>query len=368
MKLIQFSAILIFTFLILYACQTSKLTENADTFDVSGHMIQKGAPVSGVQVIIDDKLNYSSVTDQEGYFLIEEVPEGLHTIEAEKLNDNGSFVEFKSEISLTEDLYLASLTLPSPVILEQPISNSDNSITLRWSKSDAIDFREYKIYRHTTSGLDETTGLLSHVSVARNDTSFTDTGLDPRTAYYYRVFVMNEFGRLGGSNVASATTENKNFIYNGDFENAEDPYLWWRKQWGRVELTDSVKHSGNYSLHFMADTMFVYQGYHYYAEIWHGPIVDLQPGKWYRLSLWIKTEGSVDVRWWGYIESQYTHLRAGVGNHGRIGHFGISGDTDWTYVERNFYVQEGDDPEDIHLVSSSEHAWFDDIKLELVED
>ena len=66
--------------------------------------------------------------------------------------------------------------------------------------------------------MDETTGTLIYVATAITDTSFVDTDLFESTTYYYRVYVMNEFGRLGGSNINSAKTLFRNLIMNGDFE------------------------------------------------------------------------------------------------------------------------------------------------------
>jgi len=81
------------------------------------------------------------------------------------------------------------------------------------------NFYEYKIYRHYHTGLDENTGTLIHVSTSADDTIFNDIGTDleygltPATTYYYRVYINNNFGRLGGSNIIGVTTnkwENEN--------------------------------------------------------------------------------------------------------------------------------------------------------------
>jgi len=71
--------------------------------------------------------------------------------------------------------------------------------------SDADDFREYKLYRHSTSGFDESTGELLHISTFRNDTSFTDS-IPHSSTYYYRLYQMNEYGRLGGSNIVKISS------------------------------------------------------------------------------------------------------------------------------------------------------------------
>lgn len=48
--------------------------------------------------------------------------------------------------------------------------STTNIATLKWNKSTAEDFCEYKLYSHTTSGLDETTGELEHVTIDIKDT------------------------------------------------------------------------------------------------------------------------------------------------------------------------------------------------------
>ena len=45
-----------------------------------------------------------------------------------------------------------ALLLPKALLMYHPDSVSENSAKLTWSPTDANDFREYKIYKHTTSG------------------------------------------------------------------------------------------------------------------------------------------------------------------------------------------------------------------------
>jgi hypothetical protein len=81
-----------------------------------------------------------------------------------------------------------------------------------------MDFREYKLYKHTNSGLDETTGELIHVSTSIIDTVFKIEELNPLETYYFRIYVLNEFGRLGGSNLVNAKTDNQEILKNSSFE------------------------------------------------------------------------------------------------------------------------------------------------------
>lgn len=93
--------------------------------------------------------------------------------------------------------------LPDPVTLnDSDIQRNvvSNEVTLSWNKYQGTDFREYKLYQHSSSGLDETTGELLHVATTANDMLFATT-LPHSSETYFRVFVRDNFGLLGGSNI-----------------------------------------------------------------------------------------------------------------------------------------------------------------------
>jgi hypothetical protein len=209
---------LIIIFLAFNACQ-EKVTDVVNSFSVSGTIFQNNTPLTGATVALDQMYNYTTYTDQYGYFMITGVPEGDHDLSIIKTYDDGSFTEKSAQITVVQDLILDEIRLPNAVILYPADSITATSVKINWAPSNATDFREYKIYRHTTSGLDENTGTLVHVSTIKTDTVFTDRQLEALQDYYYRVYVMNEFGRLGGSNLISFRTLNNNIVHNGDFEN-----------------------------------------------------------------------------------------------------------------------------------------------------
>ncbi len=179
-------------------------------YTVSGTVYHLGVRASNISVSIDDSNTLTVLTDDQGNFDILNVVTGQHQlklyktfsgIEKSQLNSSdGAFSERTYNIDVNEDMVMNSLLLPKPVILQNP--RVDSTVVIKWSSSDVEDFREYKIYRHTSSGLDETTGELIHISTSRMDTSYFENtlNLDAGT-YFYRVFVMNEFGKLGGSNI-----------------------------------------------------------------------------------------------------------------------------------------------------------------------
>ena len=223
---------------------------NKTNFTVSGKVIYKKAPIANALVRLDSALNYSTTTDAEGKFSIPDVSEGTHKLTIYKSLSDGNFTEMSENVAVTGDLNLSELLLPKAVYLYPPTDVTSSSILVTWSPTDAADFREYKVYRHTSPGLDETTGKLIYVATSINDTSFVDTELFESTSYYYRIYVMNEYGRLGGSNITSSKTMAKNLIKNGDFESYDDfkrPTDWLNENdiW---YVSDQNFQNGNYGL------------------------------------------------------------------------------------------------------------------------
>lgn len=173
---------------------------------VAGTVRVGADPVANAGVSIDNVANWTTETDADGHFLLQDVTEGEHELGIRYVSEVGSFSEESQHLLVFSDLDLDGLRLPIPVVLDDPSDVTEHEMTLTWSQTDAVDFREYKLYRHDSSGLDETTGELIHVSTSRADVTFTDTDLGGDATYFYRVYVMNDLGRLGGSNIVSATT------------------------------------------------------------------------------------------------------------------------------------------------------------------
>jgi len=355
---------------ILISCKENS-TESEKFHKVSGTVIYNNVPMENATISLDRMINFTTTSNSSGYFEINNVPEDNYTLYAEKTFSNGSFIELGSEILVYDDVILNSLRLPKAVSMFDPINISSISLKLNWSTSDANDFREYKLYRHATSGLDETTGELIHVSTTINDTSFIDDSLDPLTEYFYRVYVMNDFGRLGGSNIVSAVTENQNLIWNGDFELNEPLFTWWDDSTGSISLTNSIFVSGKYSLYIYArtDTNPI-QHLNILGSLskglYGGKSVNILPGRKYRLSGWIKTAGECG--------RESTHLWDGKAfvniyfYHGYDYHIKVQEDQDWTYLEKEFYAPtESYSGGWIELFSVSKESWFDDLKLELID-
>ena len=246
---INYVFFLLFIILPMLSC-SDKISDPVTEFTVRGKVLYNNSALVNANVSLDKTANYSANTDTEGNFEISNVPKGTYEMKISKNLSEGNFTEINQNVAVTGDLNLSELQLPKAVYLYQPSNITSSSVGVFWSPTDAIDFREYKIYRHDTPGLDETTGTLVYVATSINDTSFVDTELFESTTYYYRVYVMNDFGRLGGSNIASSKTLIKNLIKNGDFESYDDfkrPTDWLNENdiW---YVSDQNFQNGNYGL------------------------------------------------------------------------------------------------------------------------
>jgi hypothetical protein len=204
--------------IMIISCVSKQTSDKEDFFAVSGTIYIADGTAVEVEVSIDERSYWTTTTDADGNYTISDVTPGEHNLMASQEFADGSYILRSEDILVVSNETDTDLILPEPVILSDPDNLTHESMGLIWSVSSASDFREYKLYSHDTPGLDETTGTLEYVSISPTDTSFTLTGLNPLQTYYFRVFLMNDFGQLGGSNIVNATTANRNLIRNGDFE------------------------------------------------------------------------------------------------------------------------------------------------------
>lgn len=189
-----------FLVLLLLACEKDKAS---GALTVSGFLTNGEKPVVNAKVNLDDLIQYSASSDAEGFFEIKNVPEGEYQLNYSIGSESESFSRSSNKIRLSGNLLLENLLLPDPVKIRDPQIERDfesNEVTLSWNRYTGDDFREYKLYRHSTSGLDETTGELLHVATSAQDTTYTLT-LPHSSETYFRVFVKDNLGLLGGSNI-----------------------------------------------------------------------------------------------------------------------------------------------------------------------
>lgn len=195
-------------------CITKELVEKPDAFTVRGRITNKGVPQDNVTIDLDNLVQYETVSDKNGYFEVKNVSTGSHTLNFNKTLSNSAYSKLGESIEVFDNLTLDNLTLPEPVILFEPtISKTikNNTVTLRWSKYTGSDYREYKLYSHDNTGLDETTGELIHVATSADDTTFT-LAMAHGQEKYFRLFIKDEFGLLGGSNILKISLD----LYHSD--------------------------------------------------------------------------------------------------------------------------------------------------------
>ncbi|AXT61827.1 hypothetical protein D1816_16175 [Aquimarina sp. AD10] len=200
-------------------CSCSDDSEN-DSFILSGKIMTNNEPVSNVTVSVDGFQNFTVTTDVNGDFEIKNISSGEKNVKISKNFSSQlgeSFSEKNFNVDIQGNTNLDNITLPNPVYIKIT-DKSTSSISLEWNTSNDSNFREYKLYRDTTPGLDETTGELIFVSTDKSTNTFEDKYLSASRNYYYRVYVMDNLGLLGGSNLASGKTDTIDLIVNGDFE------------------------------------------------------------------------------------------------------------------------------------------------------
>ena len=121
------------------------------------------------------------------------------------VEDTAGLTASSSQISGT------TKNLAPPAVSLMEASQVDTmAATLTWESSDVHDFDSYRLYRDIGPGVGTFSTLVVEVKEAEV-TTFRDSGLDPNTTYYYRVFVVDDGTNPGpmesGSNVVSFTTQ-----------------------------------------------------------------------------------------------------------------------------------------------------------------
>ncbi len=338
-----------------------KITEPTNSYSVKGKVIDSNGPVSKAKVAIDNFINWETTTDINGDFEITGVTKGEHSLSYSYNDASGAFVESNANLSVNDNIVLNTLKLPIPPRLDTISEIDVTSLKLNWNLTDAEDFREYKLYRKDTPGLDETTGELIYVGTSRSDTSFLDKDIPSGKTYYYRVYVMNEYGKLGGSNIVSATTLKGNLIPDGDFEDRIDINSNWSISSGGAtfNFTDSTKKSGNYSLHGKLTNQNVHlRGI---------TPIKLSAGVTYEMSGWFKAYGKTSgtneymsfsifetndptsYREWIYVWSSNPNLQEPA-------------NIEWTYASKIFTPTK-DVTVFFEIFAGIENFWFDDLKI-----
>jgi hypothetical protein len=348
---------------------------------LGGQVVQEGQPVRGALVFLSEEPAARTETDADGRFALEAAP-GRHEVTTRYQEDDGAVTERRVVLTTGEEK-TTLVELPRPARIEPPSALSPTSARIRWSQYAGADFREYKVYRAFSAALDETTGQLLHVGMARGETELVDTHLLPGQRYFYRVFVMDDFGRLAGSNIIRFDMPQAPFLVDGDFESTAVGTVpegfvapTWNQHW---EVSDARAHSGKHAMRATGGPSNIVRGSGLEASL---PREWLIPGARYRFSFWYLREAASDPLGIMVVPTYYGDVlfdpRGG-------GTYQSSTDTDveWQQASTTFivgYGQSGYGLSDL-IVSATvgrfwgdqESApdwivWFDDLKVERVPD
>ncbi|MFB6317652.1 carbohydrate binding domain-containing protein [Saccharicrinis sp. FJH54] len=279
-------------FLVFESCDTNTDT---DLFKVSGIVYQGDIPAENVKVSLDSAINRTVYTDEEGKFEIGNVSRGIHMLQTYKSSTTHKNTNFSADesvgysissykVDVNDDVKLNSLRLPKPVKIDTVLQLDSRRVQIIWTATDADDFREYKVYLNTNSGIDETSGQLIHVAIGKQDTTFILENTSSNEKYFFRVYAMNEYGKLSGSNIASIETENLNLFGDGGFETDLALDYWGLTESNSTILDSEIKHSGTFSLHLTTEAKLG-------RQIMHQRFSNLVVGTEYTFSFWFRVKG-----------------------------------------------------------------------------
>lgn len=256
--------------------------------------------------------------------------------------------------------------LPDDVVLLPPIQG--DGIQIAWTQSDDKNFNSYELYRHSSSGIDESNGELIHVSTSENENTFTDKSFNAYQQYYYRVYVVNKNGKSKGSNIESITTRNSVILLNGNFEEvtSNNPNNWTTQantmcyDSNYIYIDSLTSSSGSNSLKF----------YHYTStgccEQWieqNLNLADLVPNATYKLSFMHKADFTG-----GQVRIVLNNSSIDIEFYETVG---FNGDGNWHQFTTQFQLPDdisGSNPRFIvhFCLGGPKTWWLDDVLIERI--
>ncbi len=120
----------------------------------------------------------------------------------------GEFIDAAgNRASATGSTRITVQSEPRSVYLFEPtlIAENETALHLRWTANNDNDFYSYQIMRSTNFVVSLSSKLVAEI-FDQTVVSFTDTGLNPNTRYYYRIYVFDKNGNNSASNIVSAET------------------------------------------------------------------------------------------------------------------------------------------------------------------
>jgi hypothetical protein len=331
---------------LFWGCSVNEPTNEGH--QIKGSVYHNDLPLTFAKVTANSGAeSFSGETNESGSFAINNVPTGEYILTVYKVDKDSNHLMLRENISVIEDLILSSLRIPSPSELHTPVAAAGDSVRLSWNSfSESLQFSEYKLLRKNNPGIDENNGELIYVGTGLNDTTFIDY-LPQEGSYYYRLYVMNHMGRLGGSNITSykLVWDMNRYFANASFEdgskdwflyNAFSTPIWanfvdtehfWLAE---IDSTTGYQSKKSLKLTFGKGTSIIYGGQYTVSTV---PLINLKPNSNYSILYYVK-----------YSQCEEDHLKIWLSaNYGRDeimfsnSTININGSTpDWQKIEGTF--------------------------------
>jgi hypothetical protein len=301
---------------LLISCSDNSVDPNPapgqqGTYKVTGFISHNGIPIEGVDVIVNNAVNWRTRTGADGRFLLEGITKGEYTFRAEKYLEDSRIISQELNLIIVNDITdVGEIRLPNPLNLYITDASgvNDGRVTISWSRSIDDGFLEYKLFRKDNPSLDDVNAELIYATSSPGDTSFTHMNIRSGQKHYYRVLAYLNGQKAAGSNFESVDIPELNLVLNSGFENSSDgafPDVWLQSISGNPGFNYFVR--SQEAVHSDASSLKIYYD-HALANPpegrnpWGGLMqsiskVHLIEGREYTMSFWSKSDnGSFQVR------------------------------------------------------------------------
>jgi hypothetical protein len=183
-----------------------------------------------------------------------------------------------NEYAPDEDIFLDQVAIedaPSAVVLNPLDEITISTMRLTWTAATFPGFKEYRVYRSEAATVNDQSTLLAVITNAAA-TAFTDTGLQARRNYYYKVYVYDLSDTGNESNQSSAMTRGVPIPWSDDFESSQ-------LAWTRTGFWTNQAGAGRNGSAAMVDSAGDYRDS---TDAWAVTGVDLTGTRWPVLRFW----------------------------------------------------------------------------------
>lgn len=185
-----------------------------DTYEIKGRILYNGSPCQGVEISLYDTNDYRRgfyTTDSTGNFRFNIHPDygENYWMRAIKTESYSSCIIKTDSINISSDLQLPDIKLEKTLNLSCMSYVTDmynTGIELKWTSYKGDNFKEYRVFKSLDNGLGDNelfdnNGSIIKICNAVSDTVFIDKNAFPLILNYYRVDVLDGFGKIGQSNI-----------------------------------------------------------------------------------------------------------------------------------------------------------------------